>query len=642
MFFIICFAGTGLFLCGHAHAQKDSIQLNTLVVRGFVPEKFMSGLKIQRIDSTALSQYQFQNISTLLSAYTPIAFKNNGPGQLNTASFRGTSANHTAVLWNGLNINSPSLGQTDFSTIPVIGFDRLAVQYGSAASIVGSDAVGGSILLESAPTNDLFTLSAGIQQESFNNRQIQASARYGSPIGKNWRLSGKTVVYDGQMKNQFPYTERKQYTVLPSETFQQGLVQDIFFQSKNDQEISAHVWLTQNELTLTPDDIAGREMTRAEAYRTMVRYRIGDLTLRTSWVRDIIDYAKGDVTNPDHAVTDKFSGRIEKDFQWPLGKSKNSLQVKAGGEWTLYRARIAGYAQPLSTENRSDLFLLTRWHPTSRLLVSANLRQAFVTGYNPPFTPSAGLEYLLMRKTSHSLKVKGSYGRSYRVPTLNERFWSDLGNPDIKPETGWNKEIGLEHDYSINDRQHLNISLTAYHNRIKNWTYWNPTTNYHVENLQQVLARGLELQTSWQLTDQLWRYGINTGYALNKSSQEKAYDAYSSDVIGKQLVFVPIHSGNINAFIQYKATRLSTQVQSASKRFSTFDNSQYLEGYTLMNLLGETTFTWNNIAMRLQGQVNNVTNAFYLNVRNNAMPGRSYSVSLILNYRTRPSMRTTS
>lgn len=607
-------------------AQRDSIRLQPVVVKGFAPEKFMSGLKVQKFDSTSLSQFRFHNISDFLSLYTPIAFKNYGPGQLNTASFRGTSANHTAVLWNGLNINSPILGQTDFSTIPVAGFDELSVQYGSAASIVGSDAVGGSILLGSKPSSGPLQLSIGRQQESFNNHQTQVTAKYAAMINDQWRFSGKTNVYDGRMNNDFPYAERNQYAVLPSTSFQRGLVQDLFFNSKTDHQISAHLWLTRNRLTLTPEDKAGRELTLTEAYRAMLRYQYKDFSFRTSWVRDIIDYAKGDYSQLDHAVTDKFSNRIERDFQF------RAFQIKIGGEWAHYRAQVAGYDKPLVTEDRGDLFLLTRWQATSRFLVSANLRQAFVTRYDPPFTPSLGAEYMVIQQEDYNVKFKGSIGRSYRVPTLNERFWKEMGNPEIRPETGWDKEIGLEQNITSRLNHTFSASVTAYHNRIKDWAYWNPGKSYHVENLQQVLARGIEVQASWRYDISNWKSGINMGYTLNKSSQEKAYDAYSLDIIGKQLVFVPVHSGNLNAFVQYKNTRLTGQAQVISKRFSTFDNSQFLEGYTLTNLLAEHTFVWENTKMRLQGQINNLANTFYLNVRNNAMPGRSFALSLILIY----------
>jgi vitamin B12 transporter len=615
-----------------AHAQSDTIDLAPAIVKGFVPEKFMSGLKIQRIDSATLIQYRFQNISELLALYTPIAFKNYGPGQLNTASFRGTSANHTAVLWNGLNINAPTLGQTDFSTIPVAGFDQLSVQYGSAASVVGTDAVGGSILLGSnAPAPGLH-VSAGAHYERFNNYQGQVGARYGSVINEKWSWSGKTNAYDGRLNNDFPYAERRGYALLPSQSGQRGLVQDLFFQSKDDQEISAHVWLTRNRLVLTPEDLAGRELTLTEAYRTMLRYRIRTFTVRTAWVRDIIDYAKGDFSQPDHATTDRFSNRIEKDFNLGLTPGLANIHFKAGGEWIYYRTRVAGYDRPAITENRADLFLLTRWQASPRLVVSLNLRQAFITGYDPPFTPSLGAEYQLVQKENYRLSLKGSYARSYRAPTLNERHWKDLGNPDVRPENGWNKEAGIEYKYKPFANHSFNSSVTVYHNRVKDWTYWNPAMSYHVENLQQVLARGVEVQAGYQYHSAILGAGINGGYAFNKSSQERAYDAYSSDIIGKQLAFVPLQSGNVNAFVSYKSVRLTGQVLAVDKRYTTFDNSQYLDGYMLVNILAESTIKVQKVALRFQGQVFNVGNAFYLNVRNNAMPGRSFALSLTFSY----------
>ncbi|MCF0072379.1 TonB-dependent receptor [Dyadobacter sp. CY261] len=614
-----------------ACAQSDSIALEPVIVRGFVPQRFMSGLKIQPIDSAVLAQARFQNISDVLSAFTPIAFRNYGPGQLSTSSFRGTSANHTAVLWNGLNINAPTLGQTDFSTIPVAGFDQLSVQYGSSASVIGSDAVGGSILLDSRASVQPFHASIGRQQESFKNHQTHADLRYTTSLNSLWSFSGKTAFYDGRMNNNYPKPFRRNYQLLPTETFQKGIVQDLFFQSKKDQEISAHVWLTDNKLILTPDE-QGREMTRTTAYRTMLRYRIGTLTSRTAWVRDIIDYAKGDLSRPDHSVTDKFATRIEKDFLINIGSNLNTVSIKTGSEWTHYRSRVPGYDRSPISENRTDVFLLTRWQATSRLITSVNLRQGLVSSFNPPFTPSIGIEFNVVQKEDYKLIAKGSYGRSYRVPTLNERYWKDLGNPDIRPETGWNKEAGLEQTFKSAFGGTLRTSATFYHNRIKEWTYWNPSRNYRVENLQQVLARGLELQMSYQRQTRSWLAGLDAGYALNRSSQEKAYDNYSQDIVGKQLVFVPEHSANANAFIQYKFTRLTGQFQGSGKRYTTFDNSQFLDGYGLVNLLAETSISACKMKLLVQGQIRNVTDKFYLNVRNNAMPGRSYAVSLTFSY----------
>ncbi|RYU93324.1 TonB-dependent receptor [Emticicia agri] len=141
-----------LLSSGYVFAQTDSTQmLDEVSVKSFAPTRFMAGLKIQRLDSASLQQAKFQTLADFLSFLAPVNFRPYGSGQLTTIGLRGTSSNHTAVLWNGININSPSTGQSDFSTLPTAGFDLLAIQYGSSSCVIGSDAVGGSILLDSKP-----------------------------------------------------------------------------------------------------------------------------------------------------------------------------------------------------------------------------------------------------------------------------------------------------------------------------------------------------------------------------------------------------------------------------------------------------------------------------------------------------------
>lgn len=614
-------------------AQKDSISLSPVTVYGFVPEKFMSGLKIQKIDSVTLEQFRFRNIGDLLSLNTPVIFKNYGPGQLSTVAFRGTSSNHTAVLWNGLNINLPTLGQTDFSTIPVAGFDQLSVQYGSSASVVGTDAVGGSILLGSSKPQAGLQVMVGRQQESFRNSQTQATIKYGTRLNNNWNFSGKTAAYDGSMNNKYRHPERNGEAISPSTTFQKGLVQDLFF-SNNKHELSAHAWLTDNELTNNPENLAGRQMTRIKSYRTMLRYQFEGWTVRTSWIRDIIDYAVGDYSTLDHAVTDRYGIRGERTFEWKVGKSGSTIQMQTGGEFTHYKTQVENYERPVITENRSDFFLLTRWQTTPRLLISANLRQAFVTGYNAPFTPSLGAEYRITRNLPYTVKLRGSVGRSYRVPTLNERYWKDLGNPNIKPENGFNKELGAEGGYILNKIHSFTANLTAYHNRIDNWAYWNPANNFRVENLQLVIARGVEMQLGWKGNWEVWKFGSTLNYAFTKTSQEKIFDAYASDIVGKQLPHIPLHTGNVTTFMQYKSIRLTNQLQIISKQYTTADHSQSAPAYLLENLIVETNFNRPHFGALLQGRINNVSNTFYQTINGNPMPGRSFAISLLLSAKT--------
>ena len=69
-------------------------------------------------------------------------------------SFRGTNASQTAVLWNGIPINSMFTGQTDFNTILTGSIDKLTIRSGSGSVPFGSGAIGGSILFDNSPKCD--------------------------------------------------------------------------------------------------------------------------------------------------------------------------------------------------------------------------------------------------------------------------------------------------------------------------------------------------------------------------------------------------------------------------------------------------------------------------------------------------------
>ncbi|WP_375445514.1 TonB-dependent receptor plug domain-containing protein [uncultured Fibrella sp.] len=636
---------------GTSYAQDSSSvrHLQTVTVRGFAPERFMAGLKIQRADSALTEAYSYQTLADLLALQAPINFKSYGPGQLTTVGLRGTSANHTAVLWNGVNINPPYLGQTDFSTIPVNGFDQLSIQYGSAASCVGTDAVGGSILLNSTPgwKRQGVTATLGHRFGSWNSGQTQVGIRFATPLAGGRQLAGKTLVYGGTNRYLPAYSERQGYSVEPSETAQQGLIQDLFYRTKNQHQLSVNIWLTDNKLTVSPASPTGREVTRTQAYRFLTNYEFGEskpgkwlsgrTLLRAGFIRDILDYGKGDSfdTAPSHSQTDRVLIRAEHELEQSLGTSGQLLSIRAGAEWVHYTARVDGYGDGALTEQRADLYALIRYQPTSRLVTALNLRQAFITRYNPPFTPSFGIEYRLLNVGNWRLDGRGNVARSYRVPTLNERYWKTLGNPDIRPERGFSQDLGLNLSRNVPGRS-MSFSLSAFRNHVDDWTYWNPAKGYRVENLQEVLARGLEVQGQTARQLGTWRVGAFGQYAYTRSTQLRVYDPSAIDVVGKQLIYLPLHTASANAFVQYGLNRLTLTWQGSDRRASTFDNSKYLPDYQLVNLLLETAVRMHGWQGKAVVQVDNLFNEFYLNVKNNVMPGRSVALTLVLTANTKP------
>ena len=81
------------------------------------PLKEIGVVKV-KFDSLMLKENIALSMADILAYNSSLFVKNYGRATLSTVSFRGTSSSHTQVLWNGIAINSPMLGMTDFSQIP--------------------------------------------------------------------------------------------------------------------------------------------------------------------------------------------------------------------------------------------------------------------------------------------------------------------------------------------------------------------------------------------------------------------------------------------------------------------------------------------------------------------------------------------
>src|SRR5690606_28784424 len=130
---------------------------------------------------------------------------------------------------------------------------------------------------------------------------------------------------------------------------------------------------------------------------------------------------------------------------------------------------------------------------------SLNIRQSFVTDFKAPVSPALGLEYSLLKNEQTVIKWKGNISRSYRIPTLNDRYWSPGGNLELKSETGIAYESGL--GLSLHKEQStLSLEITGYFNNVDDWIIWRTSPGesfWSPENIDKVHARGVEASSKW-------------------------------------------------------------------------------------------------------------------------------------------------
>ena len=235
-----------------AYSQQYPDTIFIQEVRITIPEKDDNlGMSQTKIDSFSILQSQGLNISDLLSRHSSVYIKNTGRGLLSTASFRGTDASHTKVYWNGMHVNSPMLGQTDLSLIPVCFLEGISLLHGGSSLRSGSGAFGGAIQLENK-TDWMEKTGFMISQEVASFHTYQTTGSVNIKIS-NWLF--KTRFQYGQSKNDYPFTNNGIKPVVEdrlrnSEYVRSGLLQEIYFRPGDHNLLAARIWYQQADRNL--------------------------------------------------------------------------------------------------------------------------------------------------------------------------------------------------------------------------------------------------------------------------------------------------------------------------------------------------------------------------------------------------------
>ncbi|MCB0596381.1 MAG: TonB-dependent receptor plug domain-containing protein [Lewinellaceae bacterium] len=197
------------------------------------------------------------------------------PGGPATTSIRGGSAGQATVLWNGLPLQSPLLGELDLALLPLAFTELVEVQYGGNSSAWGSGAIGGVVGLGTrADFERKAALSLRSTLGSFGLFDQQAKAHYGQG---RWRAA--TRLFHRWAANDFPYLaqsnlpERKQ----PNARLQQsGFLQEFYWRPAPGQQLAIHVWLQQSEREIPPTTVLNiSRASQADRFaRTALNWRV--------------------------------------------------------------------------------------------------------------------------------------------------------------------------------------------------------------------------------------------------------------------------------------------------------------------------------------------------------------------------------
>jgi vitamin B12 transporter len=601
-------------------AQSDTTYLREVRVYGLPVTSHAVGAKIDQLDAGGLG-----TLSDKLNSDVPLYLKSYGNNQLSTISIRGTTASQTAVLWNGININSPTLGQSDLALLPLYLFDHLSVRYGGSSALYGSDAIGGSILLgQQLPSfNKRIALTFDQQVASFGRFDTGVKAAWG---GKRWQFVTKAI--HTYLENDFPYHSpavgyKKSQSNASVRNY--GIDQQIQYQINKRQYVAVEGMYTDNHRHVQPpvtnDD--SHEVLNDRNTRVSVNYHnimsAGVLTATAAYVYNDEDYVDGTTsTNRSDQLA------LQTSFDQDYGSRFN---VRYGISYSRFHATSTNFDDNL-VDYRFDGFISSRYFVARGWMLNLDLRQALYDGKYAPFSPSLGTEVFLIDRQSNRLSIRGQASRAYRVPTLNDRYWEPGGNSALLPEDAWQFETGLHWNRTVGAFG-LEADLTAYRGWVDEMILWRPSGSiWSPVNLQEVDLYGTEASVKAIWKDDNWKIKSSLQYAFTKSLNSKALDAGDASTVDKQLPYVPLHSTRINLSGEYRLWSMYLNGDYTSTRYTTLDNaSTYsLDPFFLVDAGISRTIRWAAVTIELTAQVQNIFNVYYETLMNHAMPGTNFGV----------------
>lgn len=602
LFFVSVF-----FVCQFALAQNDSIRtLEVVEISDLQLKNYSNSQSVQKLNDSIINKNQ-SSLTSLLNYNTVIYFKENGLGMVSSPSFRGTTAQQTAVIWNGININSQLNGQTDFNTLTTRNFDNITVRAGGGSSIYGSSAIGGSIHLNNNLSfSNHFDNELRLNYGSFNtfggNCKVDVS---------NGKLAVQASVSRNSSDNDYEYldTDRKNENGQFYNT-SVNVVAGYKLNDSNIFKIYSQVFDSERHFSGTINAVSKSKYQDVNT-RNMLEW-IGLYSKFTSKLK--VAFISENYKYFENAQTDSFThGKAETaiakyDLAFDLTEniSINSIfkynQTKGFGSDIQETTREIGAGTLLFKHSVSDKFLY-----------EVSIRKELTNNYKSPVLFSFGTNY----KVASFYTMKLNASRNFRIPTFNDLYWQGSGNPDLNPESSYQAEFGNEFRF-----KEFTFSATGYYIKIEDMLRWSPGAGglWTPNNVAKVETYGAEGYLNWNKNFGKNTIDFNASYAYTISKDEK---------LDKQLIYVPYHKLTSSASYSFGDFTAYCQFLFNGEVFTSSDNAYTLDGYSVSNVgVNYNFFGTANLGF----EVLNLWNENYQSTLNRPLPGRNYSVNLTFNF----------
>lgn len=647
-------------------SSQRSHRLGEVTVTAKRPMKEI-GVQKTIFDSLSLKENIALSMADILTFNSSVFVKSYGRATLSTVAFRGTSPSHTQVTWNGMRINNPMLGMTDFSTIPSYFIDKASLLHGTSSINETGGGLGGLVKLGTIPEEtDGFRMQYVQGVGSFKTFDEFVRISYGS---ERLQLSTRAVYssspndykYVNHDKKENVYDDEKNIiaTYHPVERNRSGafkdfhFLQEVYYNTLKGDRIGVSGWYIKSnrELPMLTTDYGSERKfenrQRESTFRGVMSWdhnrSVWKAGLKAGYIHTWMAYDyRREVSENNWSSMTRSRSMVNTYFTQIEG------EYSPGRRW-LITANISAHQHYVKSEDKNIILqdggkavvgydkgrveisssASVKWQPNDRLGVSVVMREDMYGSQWAPIIPAFFVDGIVSRKWD--VMLKASISRNYRFPSLNDLYFLPGGNRDLKNEHGFTYDTGMSFSTGKGGIFSLSGSVGWFDSYIADWIIWLPTTKgfFSPRNVKKVHAYGIEQNYSLavQVTKD-WLVNIDGSYSWTPSVNIGEKMSPADQSVGRQLPYVPRHSASFTGRLTWRTWSFLYKWVYYSSRYTMSSNDYTITGhlpeYYMSNVSVEKICRFRPADLSLKLAVNNLFNEDYLSVLSRPMPGINF------------------
>ncbi len=488
---------------------------------------------------------------------------NGGRGAQASVFMRGTEADHTLILIDGVRVSSATSGAAAIQDIPTDQIERIEVVRGPRSSLYGSDAIGGVIqIFTRKPRGDKTQANVSLSGGSHSSAGLNAglSGRRNTAWYSANVSSFKTDGFDACSGKPFP-DGGGCFTIEPDDD---GYKNDSISLAGGVQ-LGSSVNASINALHIDSElDYDGSFTNERESINQVLGGKL-EIAASDIWSIDLLA-----AKSKDHSDNLK-DGVFDSSFNTDRNQFTFQNDILAGGNGVVtlgidyFQDEVSGTTDyAVDSRDNTGLFgqYLGKFGQTD---IQLSLRNDDNEQFGKESTGGASIG----QDFAGGMRWTAAYGSAFKAPTFNELYFPGFGNPNLSAETSDSFDMGLS-----GDANNIRFSANVFDTRIDNLISYDAALNRPV-NVGEARISGLELTLGTQLVG----WNINAGYTLMSPKNES-----TGPNNGNYLARRPEQSFDL--IFQNGFGKLNTVIDLHAQGHSYDDlaNTQRLAGFTTVDL----------------------------------------------------------